>query len=108
LHHHQPGGASLGGALGELARLVGGGFRHGQQRRLALGRLLDGFQHIDALVMAQHRAFAERATGDEAVDARIDLQAVAALHLFEIKRPVLGELGGDRRDYALPHFRMSS
>src|SRR5690606_14121563 len=79
----------------------------GQQCRLPLGRLLHGLEHVDALIVTEHRALAERTAGDESVAAGIDLQSEAALHLLEVERAIFVELGGDRWNDALPHDRSS-
>jgi hypothetical protein len=43
----------------------------------------------------QHRAFAQRARDDEAIDAGVDLQLETALHLGMIELVRLGEFGRD-------------
>ena len=107
-HHHQPVGAGLGGALRERRGLAGAGLVDGQQHRLLAGDLLRGLQHLELLVVRQHRPFAERAADDDAVAAGLDLQREAALHLGMVEPVVLGEFGRDCGKYAGPHGRSPS
>jgi hypothetical protein len=107
-HNHQAGCAGLGALFGQRAGVARCGLSHGQQRRLAACRLLYRLEHLDALVVAQHRAFAQRAAGDEAVNAGVHLQVEAAAHFLMVELAVFGEFGGDRGDDALPHCRCPS
>ena len=74
---------------------------------LLAGDLLRGLQHLDLLVMRQHRPFAERAGDDEAVAAGFHLQRKAALHLGMVEAVVLGEFGRDGWEDTGPHSFVS-
>jgi hypothetical protein len=60
-------------------------------------------QHVDPLGVRQHRAFAQRAAGDQAVAAGVHLQREAALHFRKIEAARLGEFACYCGNHTLPH-----
>lgn len=102
-HHHEAGHAELVGAVHVAQRFARAGFGHvGQHRDAAVGGFQRDLRDLQLFFQRQRAGFAERAAGDEAVDAVADLEVDMTGRALCIDALVGVELGGDGGEDALP------